>query len=224
MTLPYAPLRGAIVRAAQRMASDGYVVGTSGNVSARVPGEERFLVTPSSVPYRELTPEDIMLLDFEGEVLSEGRSPSVEYGVHLRVYRERPDVKAIFHTHSPCASALAAMKTPLPPFLEELVVYLGGPVEVSPYAGSGSDELAENVAKCLGDRAAVLMAHHGTFCVGGSIEKAYHVVELLERAAKIYLLARTLGEPDALPEDALETQAMIYDFKRTQDPEEERGR
>lgn len=221
MTLPFEPLCRAIVRAAQRMASDGYVVGTSGNVSARVPGEERFLITPSSVPYPELTPEDVMLLDFDGEVLSEGRAPSVENGVHLRVYRERPDVRAVFHTHSPCASALAALEIPLPPFLEELVVYLGGPVEVAPYAGSGSEELAENVVRALGERAAVLMAHHGSLCTGSSLEKAYHAVELLERAAKIYLLARSVREPRTLPREAIEIQAMIYDYKRSQDAGED---
>jgi len=215
MSLPYESLCESLVQAAQRMAAGGHVVGTSGNVSVRVPGEERFLITPSSLPYPKLTVQDIMLMDFEGEMLSEGRAPSVENGMHLRIYQEREDVKAVFHTHSACASALAALEIPLPPFLEELVIYLGGPVQVAPYAASGSDELAENVVRCLGERAAVLMAKHGPLCVGGSLEKAYHVVELLERASRIYLLARTVGEPGTLPEDALETQVMIYDYKRS---------
>jgi len=221
MTLSHASLCQALVQAAQRMAADGHVLGTSGNVSLRVPGEEKFLITPSSLPYPDLTPEDIVLMDFQGEILSEGRPPSVESGMHLRILKEREDVKAIFHHHSPCATALAALRIPIPPFLEELVIYLGGPVQVAPYAGSGSDELAENVMKNLEGRAAVLMANHGSLCVGSSLEKAYHVVNLVERAARVYLLARTVGEPPVLPQEALETQVMIYDFKKTQDPEDE---
>jgi len=217
MTLPYAPLREEIVRAARRMAEQGYVAGTSGNVSVRVPGEPRFLITPSSLPYPELAPEDIVLMDFEGEVLSEGRAPSVENGMHLRVFQEREDVGAIFHTHSTCACALAALHLPLPPFLDELVMVLGGEVRVARYALSGSDELAENVVQALGARAAALLANHGAVCVGSSLEKAYHAVELLERSARIYLLARTVGEPRALPPEALETQVMIYEYKRSQD-------
>jgi len=220
MTRAYAPLCEALVQAARRMASDGHVVGTSGNVSVRVPGEERFLITPSSLPYPRLAPRDIVLMDFQGEMLTEGRAPSVEHGTHLRIYLARPDVRAVFHTHSPCASALAALEISLPPFLEELVITLGGAVRVAPYAGSGSDELAEHVVRALGPRAAVLLAKHGPVCVGGSLDRAYHAVELLERACRIYLLARTVGEPGTLPEEALETQGMIYDYKRSLEDEE----
>lgn len=220
MALPYASLRAQIVQAAQRMAAEGLVIGTSGNVSARVRGEERFLITPSSLPYPALTPADIVLVAFEGEVLSDGRAPSVEGSMHCRVYREREDVGAVLHTHSPHATALAALHMPIPPFLEELTLYIGGPVEVAAYAASATEELGEHAVQALGDRAAALLANHGPVCVGKTLERAYDVARLVERAAQIYLLARSVGTPHALPEASLEMQRMFYAYARTQGLEE----
>lgn len=215
MTLPYLQLREDIIRWSRRMEAADFVIGTSGNVSARVPGEERFLITPSSVPYADITPEDVVLMNFEGDMLSEGRSPSIESMVHLRVYQERSEVNAVFHTHSVYASAMAALQIPIPAFLDELIPHVGGPVAVAAYGQSGSGELAENAVRALGDRAAALLANHGSLCVGVSLEKAFHVVALVERTARIYLIARSLGTPVELPEDAVETQKMIYDYLRS---------
>ncbi|MFC1890040.1 class II aldolase/adducin family protein [Thermodesulfobacteriota bacterium] len=213
--IEYASLREDVVLAARRMADCGMVVGSSGNVSARVPEEDRFIITPSSLPYPDLTAEDIVVMDMEGNVLTEGRPPSVEGTVHRKIYAEREDVNAIFHTHSPCATALAAARIPIPAFLEELVPYIGGPVAVSEYAGTASGDLAEKAFKALDDRAAVLLANHGTLCVGGSLEQAFHTAELLESSAQIYILARSIGTPADIPADTIEMQKMLYSFSKT---------
>lgn len=212
MTL-YQSLREELVKTGLRMYTAGLVVGTCGNVSARVPNENLFLISPSSTPYSKITAEDVVLMDMEGNALSEGRPPSSEAGLHMNIYRMRPDVGGILHTHSTYASVLAVLRRPLPPILEELVIYLGGTVEVAEYAaGAGSEDLIKNTLKALGDRSAVLLANHGTVCMGKDLEKAFDIAHLVEQAAQIYLLALGAGTPTLLPDDAIETQRSIYEY------------
>jgi L-fuculose-phosphate aldolase len=211
----YASLQEQLVEAAKQMASKGLVIGSEGNVSVRIPEEDRFLITPSSLPYAELAAGDTVLMDLEGEVLSENRPPSMEAVIHRKVYIARPGVGAVFHTHSRYASALSAVRMRIPAFLEELVPYLGGPVEVAEYAPTASDELADNVCRALGDRAAVLVASHGTLCVGSDLGTGLNVAELVEEVAQIYILARSVGTPFELPEESLEMHRMFYKFTKT---------
>jgi len=154
-------VRAEVCTYARLMHSEGMVVGTAGNVSARVPDEELIAITPSSLPYEEMTPADIVLVDFEGNTTTEGRPPSFEKVLHIAVYRARGDINAVLHTHSTYCSVLALLHKPLPPMLEELVPYVGGQVDVAAYAMSGSDELAANVIEALGEKAAALLANHG---------------------------------------------------------------
>jgi L-fuculose-phosphate aldolase len=211
----YFPLRKQVVLAAKRMAACRLVVGSAGNVSARIPGEDLFIITPSSLSYSDMQAEDTVIVDLEGNVLTEGRPPSMETVIHRKVYTVRPKVGAIYHTHSPYASALAALRVPIPPFLEELVPYIGGPVAVADYAPTASDELAENACKALEDRAAVLLANHGTLCVGADLDRAFSVAELVEEAAQIYVLARSAGIPVELPPESIELHRMMYSFSKT---------
>jgi len=211
----YLPLREQVVLAAKRMAACKLVVGSAGNVSARVPGEDRFIITPSSLPYSEMKAEDTVIVDLEGNVLTEGRPPSMETVIHRRVYLVRPKVGAILHTHSLYASALSALRIPIPAFLEELVPYIGGPVAVADYGPTASDELAENACKALEDRAAVLLANHGTLCVGVDLDRAFSVAELVEEAAQIYVLARSAGTPFELPPESVEMHRMMYSYSKT---------
>ena len=192
----------------------GMVVGTAGNVSARVPGEQRIAITPSSLPYTELTPEDIQLLDFDGNQITDGRPPSFERGVHLAVYHAREEVGAVFHTHATYCSILASLRRPLPPVIEELVPYVGGQVEVADYAMSASADLAANVVKALADRGAVFLANHGNLCCGKDLARAFKIAELVERVAQIYVLGSLLGNPVALPAEIVESEKAVYDTMR----------
>jgi L-fuculose-phosphate aldolase len=212
--IPYQSLREELAATGLRMFNAGLVVGTSGNVSARVPNENLYVISPSSTPYAEIKAEDVVLMDMEGNALSEGRPPSVEAGLHRNIYLTRPDVGAVIHTHSTHASVLAVLRRPLPPILEELVVYFGGAVEVAAYGGSGGEELIQNTLKGLGDRNAVLLANHGPVCVGKNLEKAFNNAQLLEHAAQIYLLALTAGTPALLPDEVIEMQRSMYEFLR----------
>jgi len=211
----YLALREQVVQAAKRMSACRLVVGSAGNVSARIPGEHRLIITPSSLSYAEMKAEDTVIVDLDGEVITDDRPPSMETVIHRKVYLARPNVGAIYHTHSPYASAMAALRIPIPAFLEELVPYIGGPVAVAEYALTASDELADNTCKALEDRAAVLLANHGTLCVGGDLDRAFYVAELVEEAAQIYMLARNVGAPFELPEESLEMHRMMYRFTKT---------
>jgi L-fuculose-phosphate aldolase len=178
-----------------------------------VPNEDLFVISPSSTPYSEITAEDVVLMDMEGNALSEGRPPSSEANLHMNIYRTRPDVGGILHTHSTYASVLAVLRRPLPPILEELVIFLGGTVEVAEYAaGAGSEDLIKNTLKAMDNRSAVLLANHGTVCVGKNIEKAFDIAHLVEQAAQIYLLASTAGTPTLLPDEVTEMQRSVYEY------------
>ena len=203
----------AVVDAAQRMLSLGLVAATSGNVSIYL-GEENgsrlLAVTPMSMPYESMKPDDIMVIDFEGDVIEGEGNPSSESMTHIAVYNSRTDVKCVIHTHSVYASALAVTGTDLPPILDELVTYLGGPVKVAEYGFSGTEELGERACAALEDRNAVILRNHGALCVGRTVDEALRCCELLERAANIYVHASALGNIEVLPPDVVEAERNIF--------------
>ncbi|MEM2637038.1 MAG: class II aldolase/adducin family protein [Candidatus Korarchaeota archaeon] len=183
--------RESIVYFARLMYREGLVTGTSGNISIRT--ERGILITPSHYPYEKMTPEDVVLLSEDARVLEGRLKPSVEHKMHLAIYHARDDVNAIMHVHSPAATALASAHVEIPVFHDEMIIFLKGPVKVSEYAPAGTQELAENVVKALGNRMATLIANHGSVAVGKNIEEAHDNVQLVERLAQIYILARLVG-------------------------------
>ena len=160
----YEETRRAVVEAGLKMIKSHLVVGTWGNISARVKGEELVAITPSGIDYDMITPEDIVVLDFEGNVVDGEKKPSIEYNMHIEVYKQRPDVNAVVHTHSEFCTAMAIARKPIPPAAEDLVQIVGGEVRVSEYKFPGSKELGYAAVKALEGRNAVLLANHG--CLG----------------------------------------------------------
>ena len=156
--------RGEIVKFAKLMYNEGLVTGTSGNLSLRV--EKGVLVTPSHFPYNLMTPDDVVLVSLDGKVLEGKRKPSIEHRMHLEIYKARPDVYAVMHVHSPAATALASARISIPVFHDEMEIFLKGPILVSEYAPAGTEELAKNVVRALGNRMAALIANHGAVAVG----------------------------------------------------------
>ena len=133
------------------MAALGLVTGTSGNVSMRLgSGDELLAATPSSVPYGDLTEDSIVVTDFDVEPVEGELPPSSETLLHVAVYRARPDVGAVIHTHSVYTSVAAVAGLEIPPIIDEMVIAVGGPVKVSAYAFPGSEELADSVCEALG--------------------------------------------------------------------------
>jgi ribulose-5-phosphate 4-epimerase/fuculose-1-phosphate aldolase len=185
-----------VLAAARKMLDEGLVTGTAGNVSRRLEpegGRSLLAITPSSREYYSLAPDDIQILDFDAQKVEGDLPPSVETLLHIGIYRARPDVNAIIHSHSVYATAVAVAGLAIPPVLEDQVARLGGEIKLAAYAPSGTPELAKNAVAALGDRNAVLLANHGAVGAGVDMPTAFQAAELLEKTARIYLLARLAG-------------------------------
>ncbi len=205
--------RALLLAAVKEMARVGLVSGSSGNASIRLPlerGQERFLITPASKDYSRLTAGGLVAVNGEIEPVDGDGVPSTESLLHLAIYRARPDIGAVMHTHSVHATALAVSGRPIPPVIDEMVVYLGGQVEVAGYGFPGSEELAAGAVKALGDRRAVLLRNHGLCGAGASPDEALQACVLAERAAQVFLLAEAAGGATPLPADAVGAERAAY--------------
>lgn len=178
-----------IVDSAKGLTGKGFLSATGGNLSVRIPEAQAFAITPSNYDYLKMLSEDICVLDMNLNPLAGSRIPSVESAMHAAIYRTRPDVNAIIHTHQVYPSTLALIGEPIPALFDEQVRFLGRSVEIIPYAPSGTDALAKTVAKYVDDHNnAYIMANHGALLFGGDMERAVHNVSVLEKCALAYLL------------------------------------
>jgi len=179
-----------IVETAQQLTKKGYLIATGGNVSVRIAGQSALAITPSNYDYMKMLPEDICVLDFALNVLEGQLKPSVESGMHAAVYRVRPDVNAVIHTHQVYASALTLIRTPIPALFDEQARFLGRSVNIIPYAPSGTGMLANTITRHVRDHNnAYMMQNHGALVFGHDMERAVHNVEILEKCSLAYLLA-----------------------------------
>jgi len=183
--------RRAITRAAKAMAASGLVTGSSGNVSLRF--AERFLITPSGIAYDRLELDQIVEIDAEGTSLSGRGEPSSEWRMHIAIYRERPDVTAIVHTHSVHATAASLSLTQLPVLHDEGLVLFGDSIPISRPEAPGTWELAEAVVAALADARGTLIAKHGVVSIGQTLDEALGVAVKIEEAAHVYVHTRQLG-------------------------------
>jgi L-ribulose-5-phosphate 4-epimerase len=206
--------RNAVLDGARAMYRDGLVVASSGNVSMRCGTSELLAITATGKDYEHLDLDQVVVVDFEGEPVIGDAIPSTEMLMHAAVYRARPDVRAVMHTHSVYASAAAVAATPLPPLIDEMVVYLGGAIQVSDYTFPGTEELADNVVRALGERNAALIRNHGMIGVGRTVPSALSACQLTERLAHIYAGATALGNAQPLPADAVETELELYRMRQ----------
>jgi L-fuculose-phosphate aldolase len=197
-----ASLRAEIVSVAQAMDRAGFCPSKSGNVSARIPGG--LLITPSGLPYAQMTPDDPIALDADGGIRpgAPGKAkPSSEWPFHVAIYAARPDVEAIVHTHSPRATALSCARRGIPAFHYMIAFCGGSDIRCAPYATFGTPELATNAVAGLKGRKAVLLANHGVIAVGSTLAGAYAIVAEVENLAGQYLDLLAAGlEPFILDE------------------------
>ncbi|MFG3142022.1 class II aldolase/adducin family protein [Streptomyces sp. NPDC048211] len=201
----------AVVATARRTASEGLVVGTSGNVSARVGGT--VLVTPSGVPYDRLRPEDLVGVDPERNQILGELAPTSELPLHLAVYRNT-DAAAVVHTHAVHATAVSTLVTEVPS-VHYAAAMLGGPVRVAAYARYGTDELAENMLAALRDRTGCLLGNHGTVTYGATLDEAYDRTAQLEWLCRVWLAAGSVpGRTPALltPEQLNEVKEALKGY------------
>ncbi len=189
----------------------GLVLGTMGNCSTRVSGHSMIAITPRSMDYNLLSDDDIVLVDYTGKVIEGGLEPSIELPMHLEIYRIRKDISAIIHTHSVFACAIAATGNRVPPVVDELMVYVGGEIELAEYAIPGTQQLAVNTVKALGEKNAVLLANHGMIGVGKDLKSALLSCEIVEKASMITVYASLFGKVNTVPSYALKVERKWFE-------------
>jgi L-ribulose-5-phosphate 4-epimerase len=191
---------------------NGLVVWTSGNLSARVPGEELMVIKPSGVPYDELTPDAMVVCDLEGNSDDGGLTPSSDAATHGYVYRHLPDVGGIVHTHSPYATAWAIRGEPIPCVMTTIADEFGGDIPVGPFALIGDEEIGRGVVETLESHrsSAVLMRGHGVFALGAGPREAVKSAVMCEEAARIVYVARSMGPVEPLDADSIDALYHRY--------------
>ena len=191
----------------RRLLADRLTTGTGGNLSVALRQEGVIAITPSGISYDEIKPQDISLLDFSGHHL-EGLKPSSEWHLHLALYRSRPELNAVVHTHSRFATTLALLHQPLPACHYLIGVARSKEIRVAPYATFGTEELARKTVAALGNDRCILMANHGLLAVGEDLTEAYNTALYIEEVAELYYRARSLGTPVLLSETEMD-EALI---------------
>jgi L-fuculose-phosphate aldolase len=205
----------AVLAAAKDMLRRGLVEGTAGNISARRE-DGNLVITPSSVDYRDMERDDLVLVDPDGGVLDakDGRAPSTEMALHLACYRAYDDIGSVIHSHPVWATMFAVAHQSIPAVVDEFAVYCGGDIRCAEYAASGTPDVGSNAVKALDGRAAALIANHGLVAVGPRPDKVLHVTALVERTAQIVWGAKALGGPVPIPDDVNKNFAAVFDYLR----------
>lgn len=199
MTASETLLRTEIIAVAQALDAAGMVPNKSGNVSCR--SNDGFVITPAGTPYRDLLPTDLVELPVRGEPPASGPRPSSEWRMHAAIYASRPDARAVVHTHSPRATALACAGRGIPPF-HYMIALAGGDIRCMPYATFGTAGLAAVAVRGLEGRRATLLSNHGVLAVGESLRAAYAVAIEVENLATQYLALLAAGLEPRLLDDA----------------------
>jgi L-fuculose-phosphate aldolase len=195
--------REQVVSACARLADEGLVVGTAGNVSMRV--DDYVVVTPTGGVFGSMGAEDIAVVDRSGQLVDGPLAPTSELALHLLLY-DRNDAGAVVHTHAPYATALSCVVDEVPAVHYSMLMF-GGSLKVAPYATFGTDELAHNVERALEGRTACLMQNHGHVGYGHDLDYAVEATLLVEWACTVYWRARAIGEPVALTGEQLQDVA-----------------
>jgi L-fuculose-phosphate aldolase len=208
-----ASVHDEVLQAAKDMLRRGLTAGTSGNVSGRL-DDDKVVITPSSLSYEDMTLDDLVVLDMDGNVVEGERSASSEKWVHLACYRKFDEVASVIHTHPLYATMFACARQSIPAVVDEFTLYVGGDVPICEYAMSGTTELGDNAAAMLNDVGTALLASHGMVTVGPSAERALHQAGVVERAAQIVWGVRALGGAETLPEKVNTDFAGVYKMFR----------
>lgn len=203
--------RNKVIEIARRAGSEKLVPLTFGNFSLRDEETGYVCITPSGMPYHLLNPEDIVVLDLKGEIIDGFRKPSIETPLHTMVYKKRPDVFGIVHTHSTYLTAWACLDRGMPCITSEAASLVGNNLRLAPFAVQGSVELAKVTSDALGEDKAILMANHGAIFADDTIDKAYNDAFVLEESAKVAYISFTLGKPNLLNDQIMKTLKKVTD-------------
>jgi len=185
------------------MIEQGLTKGVGGNLSRRA-DDDTVAISPSGIPYEDITPEMVPLVDLDGEHVEGDLDPSTEAPMHTRIYRNRPDAGAVVHTHSPYATTFASLNQSIPAS-HYLVFFIGDKIPVADYATPGSDELGQFAADALSeDYNACLLKNHGVIAIGDNVENALEIALMVEFCARIHYQATSIGEPEIVPDESIQ--------------------
>ena len=203
-------LRRELVDLHDELLRHGLVVWTGGNVSARDPDSGLIAIKPSGVRYGELTADSMVVVDLDGRIVEGDLKPSSDTASHLYIYRHRPDVNGVVHTHSRYATAFAAVGRPIPVYLTAQADEFGGEIPCAGFAFIGDDSIGSLVVEGIGRSPAILLRNHGVFTVGGSARAAVKAAVMVEDIAATVFAALQLGTPEILADDAVERLHRRY--------------
>jgi L-ribulose-5-phosphate 4-epimerase len=194
-------LREQVCALHQELPRNNLVMWTGGNVSARDPESGLVVIKPSGIRYEGLTPENMVVVDLDGRVVEGNYKPSSDTASHCYIYRHRPDLNGVVHTHSRYATAFAAVGQPIPCVLTAIADEFGGPIPCGGFALIGGEAIGEEVVKCLqgANSPAVLLQNHGVFTVGKTVEAAVKAAVMVEDVAATVWMAKQLGDPLPIP-------------------------
>ena len=196
-------IRADIVEAGRRMYGRGYVASNDGNISARL-DDRRLMTTPKNVSKGFMTPDMMVVVDYDGHKVSGDRDASSELPMHLEIYRNRPDVNGVVHAHPPIATGFAVAGIPLTrAVLAEVITTLGS-IPIAEYGTPSTAELPDAVRKYIKAHDGMLLANHGAVTCGPSVLAAYYKMETIEHFAKISLVARLLGRENLISREEVE--------------------
>ena len=197
-------IRNELVRLHEELPRNGLVAWTGGNVSARDPDTGLVAIKPSGVRYEDLTAASMVVLDLDGRIVEGTNRPSSDTASHLHIYRHRPDVNGVVHTHSRYATAFAAVGRSIPVYLTAQADEFGGEIPCAGFAMIGDEEIGAQVVATIGRSPAVLLKNHGVFTIGPSAGAAVKTAVMTEDVAATVWAALQIGEPDVLPDDVVE--------------------
>jgi L-ribulose-5-phosphate 4-epimerase len=192
-----------VCRLHEELPRNNLVTWTSGNISARDPETGLVVIKPSGILYPELTPDKMVVMDLNGKIVQGNLKPSSDTRTHLYVYRNRLEVQGIVHTHSPFATAFAAVGKPIPAVLTAICDEFGGSIPVGGFAPIGDEAIGQAILKSIGTSSAILMQNHGVFTLGASARQAVKAAVMVEDAARTVYYALQLGDLLPIPEEMI---------------------
>jgi L-ribulose-5-phosphate 4-epimerase len=196
-------IREELLELHQELPKNELVMWTGGNVSIRDPETGYVVIKPSGVRYERLKSDDMVVVDLNGNVIEGGLKPSSDTASHLYIYRHRPDINGIVHTHSPYATAFAAVGREIPVYLTGQADEFGGPIPCGGFALIGGEEIGKIVVAEIGSSPAILLKNHGVFTIGPTGEAAVKAAVMVEDVARTVWLALQIGEPDEIPDEQI---------------------
>lgn len=211
MLLP--ELRKLVCELNKELPKNNLVTMTSGNVSGRDPETGYIVIKPSGISFEALTYEKMSIVDIDGNVIESELAPSVDTATHLYIYRHRPDVLGVVHTHSNYATSFAALGEPIPAVLTAMADEFGGPIPCGPYCQIGEEQIGQAVVEHIGSSPAILLQNHGVFTIGPTPQSAVKAAIMCEDVAKTVHLAMMRGKPIQIPEEEVQRGFKRYQEK-----------